>query len=81
MVWTLYCRNRSFRGAFQLIDLIKKYNINVIHGPFLPRRIMTVVRWVMGIWYKYPSPLWVKAGVMPDTSEKQLISMYRQLWS
>ena len=81
LVWTLYCRNRSFRGAFQLIDLIKKYNINVIHGPFLPGRIMTVVRWVMGIWYKYPSPLWVKAGVMPDTSEKQLISMYRQLWS
>ena len=81
LVWTHYCRNNAFTEAFHIITLIKKRNINVIHGPFLPRRVMAIVRWVMGIWYKYPSPLWVKAGVMPETSEKQLIRMYRQLWS
>lgn len=81
LVWTMYCRRPSFREAFQIIDVIKKRNINVIHAPFLPNRIMTMVRLVMGMWYKYPSPLWVKSGIMPDTSEKQLISMYRQLWS
>lgn len=81
LVWVLYSRKQSLRDIITIIDLIKKRNINVIHGPFLSPVVMRIIRLVMGVWYKYPSPLWVKAGLMPDTPEKQLIAMYRKLWS
>jgi ADP-heptose:LPS heptosyltransferase len=80
-VWVLYRKKRALKDAFLLVKIIKARNINVIHGPFVSGAVMRLVRLIMGIWYKYPSPLWVKSGLVPDTSIKQLLSLYRKLWS
>jgi len=81
LVWVLYRRERSFQEALLIVKIIKARNINVIHAPFVSGTVMALVRLIMGVWYKYPSPLWVKAGIMPDTSLKQLMAMYRKQWS
>jgi ADP-heptose:LPS heptosyltransferase len=79
--WVLYSKTASLKDAFLLVKIIKARNINVIHGPFLPGIVMRLVRLIMGVWYKYPSPLWVKSGILPETSLKQLMSLYRKLWA
>ncbi len=79
--WVLYSKTTSLKDAFLLVKIIKARNINVIHGPFISGSVMRLVRLIMGVWYKYPSPLWVKAGILPETSLKQLMSLYRKLWA
>lgn len=78
--WVLLLKKPRLTHIFGLIRIIKARNINVIHAPFLPKTILYGIKLILGVWYVYPSPLHVPAGLIPDITEKALIGMYRDLW-